>query len=89
MKLNEKPKNIFRGYIGEFGLIQRDVDTFFTVGGRGRGGNSSKILKYESGVWTHVGDLQHARHGLSLALNDNEIIILGGWSQTFTSNDER
>ena len=87
--MNGKPKNIFSNYITEFGIIQRDVDTFFMVGGRHRVGNSSKILKYESGVWTHLGDLQHARHGLVLALNDNELIILGGWSQTFTSNDER
>ena len=58
------------------------------VGGRVRYiGNTPKILKYESGVWTHVGDLQHARHHPVLAFNDNELFIIGGWSDTFTDND--
>ena len=58
------------------------------VGGRMRTGNTSKILKYDSGVWTHVGDLQHARHGLGLVFNDNELIILGGWSDTYTNGHD-
>ena len=79
---------ILRNDIYHFALIQRDVDTFFMVGGGVQyTGFTTKILKYESGVWTHVGDLQHGRSRHRLAFNDNQLLILGGWSNTSTDND--
>ena len=59
---------------------------FYIVGGRGRYGDLSKILKWEAEVWSHVGDLQHPRHGLVLAMNGDQLLIMCGWSTTFTDN---
>ena len=58
------------------------------VGGVVQGlGHTSKILKYDAGIWSHVGDLQHAREQPSLAFNDNQLVIIGGWSNTYSDND--
>ena len=69
-------------------MIQRDVDIFYMVGGHiHRLGMTPKILKYDAGIWSHVGDLQHGRSMPSLAFNDNQLLIIGGWSDTYSDND--
>ena len=93
---NFKGKVIFKIHVllrnawTRFSTIQRDEDTFYVVGGnQSRPGNSRKILKYEGDVWSHVGDLQIARHSPALAFNGNELIIIGGWADgyRFPDND--
>ena len=71
-----------------FAVVQSDVDTFYTVGGHHDIQRYiNKILKYEANVWTHVGDLQHARHLPAAALSGNQLWTFGGASDTFADND--
>ena len=77
-----------------FSTIQRDIDTFYVVGGQQDGiGIHKKILKFEANVWSHVGDLQISRQQAALAFDGNELLIIGGWGtyngvhNTFPDND--
>ena len=77
-----------RMHFQDYALIQRDEDLFYIVGGRGAWnyGDFSKILKWEAEVWSYVGDLQHARNFPVLAMNGDQLLIMAGWSTTFTNN---
>ena len=57
------------------------------VGGAERGTPVTKILKYDASVWSHVGDLQIARYDFTLAFDGNELLVIGGWGNDFTSTD--
>ena len=77
-----------------FSTIQRDVDTFYVVGGQQDGiAIHKKILKFEANVWSHVGDMQFSRRDEpQLAFNGNELLIMGGysherWGAPFTDDD--
>ena len=85
---------LFRRPLHSFSTIQRDVDSFYVVGGQQDGiAIHKKILKFEANVWSHIGDLQFSRTGEpTLAFNGNELLIMGGyshevWGDAFTDND--
>lgn len=73
-----------RHHFAHYSLIQRDKDLFYIVGGNGNGSDSTKIIKWDAEVWSHVGDLQHRRHLAVLAMNGNQLLIIAGVSATFT-----
>ena len=72
-----------------FTIVQRDVDLFYTVGGRhDTYQDITKVLKYEADVWTDAGDLQHGRHfHVAAELTPNQLWILGGYSSTYTNDN--
>lgn len=77
-----------KSWFQNYALIQRDEDLFYIFGGHTRrSGFVSKILKWEAEVWSHVGDLQYPRAGSVLAMNGDQILIIAGWSNTFTDNE--
>ena len=57
------------------------------TGGSTNFGFSTKILKYEADVWTHVGDFQRARYLHSTVFNGNQLVIIGGIGSDFDNND--
>lgn len=72
-------QTVHSSYWREFSIIQKDFDTFFIVGGKTEeNGHVPTVLKYQADVWSQLGDLVHARWWSGLAINGNELLVMGG-----------